>query len=362
MRKQMFDILNVLNDGQKRMNSREITRELHLQGIAMSDRTVRYYFKILDEEGYTEGNHGRGRTITRKGEEELGRTFAFRRVGSVLNRISNLSFLTDLDLKTGKGGVILNITLVPEAKIGEVRDLLGGALNSAYGMSNRIAVWRQGETIGSLTVPEHMAAIGTVCSITLNGVLLKAGVAVSSRFGGVVEIIENSPTRFLSVISYQGSSVAPLRIFMKSRMTDVLGVLRFGMGRVLGSFSEIPDVGLEKAKKVVREMEKIGFRGRVLFGKPGQTLLGIPVTPGKVGLVVLGGLNPAAAIMEEGIAEETHAMAALYDYSEMSPVENPANRLPGLEGTGFPERLHALAETARPDYWSVFEGLKQSSF
>ena len=362
MHKQMFAILSALNAGQRRMNSRELTRKLHLQGISMSDRTVRHYFKILDQQGYTEGDHGRGRTITRKGEEELGRMFAFQRVGAVVRRINNLSFLTDVDPKTGKGGVILNVTFVPETKTGEALELLGRTLNSAYGMSNRIVMRHAGEMIGSLVVPEHRAAIGTVCSITLNGMLLKAGITVSSRFGGIVEVTGNSPTRFLSVISYQGSSVAPLGIFMKSRMTDVLGALRFGMGRVLGSFREIPDVGLEKAKQVVREIEKIGFRGRILFGKPGQMLLGIPVTPGKAGLVVLGGLNPAAAIMEAGIEEETHAMAAVHDYSEMSPIQNPANRPSRFEQLGLPESIRVLAQRVRTDYWSVFEELKQRSF
>jgi len=362
MHKQMFAILNVLNDGRKRMNSRELMRKLHLQGIPMSDRTVRHYFKILDEQGYTVGDHGKGRTITPKGEEELGRMFAFQGADSVVRRINSLSFLTDLNPKTGKGGVILNVTFVPETRIREALDLLGRTLNSVYGTSNRIVIKHPGETIGSLTVPEHKAAIGTVCSITLNGVLLKAGIAVSSRFGGIVEITGNSPTRFLSVISYQGSSVAPLGIFMESRMTDVLGALRFGMGRVLGSFREIPGAALEEAKKVVREMEKIGFRGRVLFGKPGQALLGIPVAPDKAGLVVLGGLNPAVAVMEAGIAEETHVMAAVHDYSEMSPIQNPASRPSRFEELGLPESLHTLAQTVRPGYWSVFEGLKQSSF
>jgi len=362
MHKQMLAILNALNDGRKRMNSRELMRKLHLQGIPMSDRTVRRYFKILDEQGYTVGDHGKGRTITRKGEEELSRMFAFHRAGSVERRINNLSFLTDLDPKTGKGGVILNVTFVPETKIREALDLLGRALNSACGMSNRIVIKHPGETIGSLTVPEHKAAIGTVCSITLNGILLKAGITVWPRFGGVVEITGNSPTRFLSVISYQGSSVAPLGIFMESRMTDVLGALRFGMGRVLGSFREIPDGGLEEAKRVVKEMEKIGFGGRILFGRPGQALLGIPVTPDKAGLVVPGGLNPAAALMEAGIAEETHAMAAVYDYSGMSPVRDPANRSSRFEELGLPESLHTLEQTVRPGYWSVFKGLKQSTF
>ncbi|HEY3278670.1 MAG TPA: NrpR regulatory domain-containing protein [Syntrophorhabdaceae bacterium] len=362
MHKKMFAILNLLNDGQKRMDSGEMAGKLGHLGIAMSDRRVRHYLKILDEAGFTEGNGRTGRTITARGKEELGRIFPFPGVGSLANSIDNLSFLTNVDPGTGKGKAILNVTLVPETKSGEVLELLDGLLNSAYGVSNRIVIRGPGETIGSLVVPEQRVAIGTVCSITLNGILLKAGVAVTSRFGGIVEIVENSPAGFLSVISYQGSSVAPLQIFMKSGMTDVLGALRSGMGRVLGSFREIPEVGLERAKKVVREMEKIGFHGRTIFGTPGRPLLGIPVSPDRVGMVVLGGLNPAAAVIEAGFAEETRAMATLCDYEEMDPIENPARRLSGFGEMGLLKSLHTLAETVRPDCWSVFEGLKQSSF
>ena len=78
MHTQMFAILNALKGDRKGMNSRELTEKLLLQGISMSDRTVRHYFKILDEQGYTVGDRGTGRTITRKGEEELSRMVAVR--------------------------------------------------------------------------------------------------------------------------------------------------------------------------------------------------------------------------------------------------------------------------------------------
>jgi HTH-type transcriptional regulator, global nitrogen regulator NrpRI len=364
MNRQMFAILGVLNTRQKGMSSKEIAGRLSLQGSEMSDRTVRYYLKILDGGGYTKGKRGHGRMITRKGEEELGRMFAFERVGFAVNRINNLTFLTNLNVKTGKGDVILNITYVPERRIEDALGLLEMALNSSYGMSNRIVVRHPGETLGPLTTPEHMAAVGTVCSITLNGILLKAGVSMSSKFGGIVEIIDGAPTRFLSVISYQGSSVAPLEIFMKSRMTDVLGALRYGTGRILGSFREIPEVGLEETKKVVKEIERIGLRGSILFGKPGRPLLGVPVMPNKVGVVVLGGLNPAAALLEAETAEETHAMATLYDYAEMSPLENPVARYYPLSRLAHMEpgdNLHTRERRLRSDYWSVFDGLKQTT-
>jgi HTH-type transcriptional regulator, global nitrogen regulator NrpRI len=290
--------------------------------------------------------------------------FAFERIGFAANRIDNLTFLTSLDPVTGKGEVILNITCVPESRKEDLFNLLGIALNSAYAMSNRIVVRRTGETLGPLTVPERTVAIGTVCSITLNGILERAGVRVSSKFGGIVEIIDNVPTRFLSVISYEGSSVAPLEIFMASRMTDILGALQYGTGRILAGFREIPETSIEGAKRAVRKLEKTGLRGNVLFGNPGEPLLGVPVAPHKAGMVVLGGLNPIAALVEAGIAEETLTMASLYEYSDMSPLANP------MEGPfpfsrpamiGLPDRPAVGDIRPLTGYWSVFEGSKQST-
>ena len=76
-------------------------------------------------------------------------------------------------------------------------------------MSNRIIFARGGEKIGDVLIPEGKIGIGTVCSVTINGIFLKAGIPVTSRFGGVVETENGKPTRFISLISYEGSSLDP---------------------------------------------------------------------------------------------------------------------------------------------------------
>lgn len=87
--------------------------------------------------------------------------------------------------------------------------------SSPYVMSRRFIIKKAGEMIGDVTVSEGKVGIGTVCSITINGIFLKAGIPVTSRFGGVVEIVDNKPVRFLSLISYEGSSLDPYEIPMR---------------------------------------------------------------------------------------------------------------------------------------------------
>lgn len=53
------------------------------------------------------------------------------------------------------------------------------------------------------------------------------------------------------------------------------------------------------------------------MGRPGQPLLDIPVTQGRVGLVVPAGLNAMAAVEEAGIETQNVAMASLYEYGDL---------------------------------------------
>ncbi len=193
-------------------------------------------------------------------------------------------------------------------------------------MSDRVCLADEGEKIGEVPVPTGMAGLGTVCSVTINGILLKAGIPVTSRFGGVIETMNGTPRRFLSLISYDGSSLDPLEVFIRSRMTDVSGAAAGKAGRILASFREIPVVCLDKAKKLSRTMADRGIRGVLLIGSPNTPLLEVPVGIDKAGLVVVGGLNPVAALEEQGIPTESKAMSTLYDYSRLIPFRDLISR------------------------------------
>jgi repressor of nif and glnA expression len=140
---------------------------------------------------------------------------------------------------------------------------------------------------------------------------------VTSRFGGVVEINEGRPVRFISLISYDGSSLDPLEIFIRSKMTDVLGAVKNHSGKMLASFREMPVICMDEAKRLAKAMNDKGIGGILLIGSPNKPLLEVPVGIDKVGMVIVGGLNPIAAIEESGISTESKAMSTLYPYSKL---------------------------------------------
>ncbi|MGE5893591.1 MAG: NrpR regulatory domain-containing protein, partial [bacterium] len=231
-----------------------------------------------------------------------------------------LAYQTALNLDTLVGKVILNISFLPEKKLNDALPILKLVYASPYVMSDRLIISRSGKSIGDVDVPEGMAGVGTVCSVTINGIFLKAGIPVTSRFGGVVQVTDGRPTRFISLISYEGSSLDPLEIFIRSRMTDVLGAVQNHSGRVLASFREIPVVCLDEAQRLARTMEAKGIRGILLIGEPNKPLLEIPVGIDKVGIVIVGGLNPLAAIEESGIPTESKAMSTLHEYAPLQSI------------------------------------------
>jgi repressor of nif and glnA expression len=69
-----------------------------------------------------------------------------------------------------------------------------------------------------------------------------------------------------------------------------------------------------------------GIRGVLLIGSPNTPLLEVPVGIDKVGIVVVGGLNPVAALEEQGIPTESKAMSTLYDYSRLIPFRDIISR------------------------------------
>ena len=317
MNKTMFSILTVLDKQSDIIGSKEISKHLKLHGVELTERTVRYHLKILDERGLTKVFGKAGRRITQKGREELTQSHVSEKVGFVINRMESLSYMTSFDMDRQEGDIILNVSYIHNKDLKDALKVMKPVYKSPYIMSERLVIAGEGEKIGDVIVPEGKTGLGTVCSVTINGIFLKAGIPLVSRFGGVLQIEGSEPSRFTALISYEGSSLDPLEIFIRSKMTDVSGAVKNGSGRILSSFREVPVVGVDEAKSLAKRISDIGVGGILHIGNPNQPLLEMPVGIDKAGIVIVGGLNPIAAVEEAGIPTESKAMSTLYEYSKL---------------------------------------------
>ena len=60
-------------------------------------------------------------------------------------------------------------------------------------VSDLVAVAEEGQYIGDVLVPHGHIGLATACSIVINGALLKAGIPMDSRFGGLLQIENHEP-------------------------------------------------------------------------------------------------------------------------------------------------------------------------
>jgi repressor of nif and glnA expression len=319
MTKTEISILSVLKERQHEIiGSRQIMRELVSFGIDLTERTIRYHLKIMDEKGLTTVFGKNGRKITDKGLDELLNSNVSEKLGFISSKIDSLAFMSDFDCSSQVGKVVLNVSMFSASSMSKAKKILSNAFRSKYVMSDRIILAQEGESIGNTLVPEGMIGLGTICSVTVNSVLLKNGIPIASKYGGVMEVTpDNGPIRFTSLISYDGCSLDPLIIFIKSAMTSVNRVLNDEPGSVLASFREVPVACIEKTRSIQDKLHELGIKGLLLIGNPNNALLEVPVGQDKAGVVVIGGLNTVAALYEQGIQVESYAMSELVEYGEM---------------------------------------------
>lgn len=91
-----------------------------------------------------------------------------------------------------------------------------------------------------------------------------------------------------------------------------------GNGEVLASFCEIPAICRPAAERVMQGLNQAGITGLLCLGDTGKDVCEIPIAPNKVGVVLISGLNPVAAVQEFGIETENHSMCALMEYEDLA--------------------------------------------
>jgi repressor of nif and glnA expression len=119
MNKTIFAILKILEKQTEVIGSTEIARQLKQYGVDLTERTVRYHLKILDERGLTQVFGKEGRKITEKGRVELSQSMVSAKIGFVISRVETLSYMTNFDLEKQQGDIILNVSFFHEKDLNE---------------------------------------------------------------------------------------------------------------------------------------------------------------------------------------------------------------------------------------------------
>jgi len=316
--RKVIAILKVLSESTEPLGSIHIARELERHGIFLSERAVRYHLRITDERGYTQPMGHDGRMLTGHGVEELKMALAPEQVGFIHEKLELLAFRTTFDPKTRAGQVPINTSIIDQAEFKKAVDAMSEAFRAGLGVSDLVATASEGEKLGSVVVPRGKIGLATVCSVVINGILLKAGIPTESKFGGVLEIRDSKPRRFVAIINYAGTSLDPSEQYIRAKMTTVGEAVRTGHGKILANFREIPAPARAVAQEAIDSLREAGIHGVYALGNTSEPICQIVIGLNRVGMVLLGGLNPVAAAVESGIEIENIAESGMIEFSRLT--------------------------------------------
>jgi repressor of nif and glnA expression len=316
--RKIVSILKVLSESSEAMGSSGIARDLERHGIFLSERAVRYHLKITDERGFTQPMGRDGRMLTPRGLEELHTALAPEQVGFILEKLETLAFHTTFNPQKKTGQLPINTSLIDKTKFKKALTVMSDVFKAGICVSDMVAVAKEGEKLGSVVVPPGKIGFATVCSATINGVLLKSGVPIEAKFGGVLEMRDNKPRRFVAIISYAGTSLDPSEQYIRAKMTSVLETVQTGNGKILANFREVPAPTRSLVEEKVALLKEAGIGGVLALGNTSEPICQIGVGLNRVGMVLRGGLNPTAAAVEAGIEIENIAESGLIDYQELT--------------------------------------------
>jgi len=210
-----------------------------------------------------------------------------------------------------EGKIITNTSVVKLEMLDVTLRTLQDAIMSGLTVSPFVKI----ESVGTC------ARIWTACSITVDGVLLKGGVPVRPKGGGVIEVQDREPVRFTEMLMYWATTLDPIDILISQDLTDVMGMMRTGSGRILGNLQEAPMLARDKIEERLEVLAEAEFTGVLELGDPNMDVLGVSVERDRVGIALVGGTNIVAAAIEQGIDIENESISGLTDIREMTHIE-----------------------------------------
>ncbi len=321
VQRKLIEILRILYENNEPIGARLIADRMNERGYPIGERGVRYHLRILDERGLTKRQGYDGRVITENGINELNNALVGDRLGFIITRIEKLIYDTTFDLKRKQGNVIINTSIINKNDFDKTMEILRHVVYNGYSISPYIKLIDEGTITSDIKIPEGKIGIATMCSITIDGILMKNGIPVNTRYGGILEVRDRKPLYFEDIIVYNGTTIDPMRIFISKKLTHVLDSVNTGSGKLLANLREIPAGALFEAEALLRSITDARIGGVAEIGKPGMPVLNGPVESGNVGIAVYAGVNAMAAVEESGIKVTTYPISTIIDFKELKKLE-----------------------------------------
>lgn len=318
--RRLIEIIRVINAADKPIGARAISDELSSRGYEVGERAIRYNLKIMDELGFTKKEGYSGRVLTPLGKRELSDALVDDRIGFVNARIEEYMYRSSFDPRSDDNRVVVNTSLLDKRDSERAMEAMRQVFDAGFAVSRRVLIQDEGEEMGAVPIPEGFLGVSTVCSITVDGMLLQGGIPVNTTFAGVVEVRDGALSQFTDLLAYAGSSLDPMRVLMSRKTTRVDEAVRRGNGFLLANLREIPVAAIDQARELLDEAKGAGIDGVMRISEAGEPNMGCPVGAGKVGIVYCAGVNAVVAAEELGIEIRTMPISSIQDYRRLKEL------------------------------------------
>ena len=224
----------------------------------------------------------------------------------LLSKSWNLIQQVNFDVERRKGNIIANVSYISKNELDESIDIM----KETY--ANNPKYINPYYKLLDHPTDEEKIGIATICSLSIDGLLINNGIMSTPKYGGLLELSE--PPLFIELISYNGSTVDPHNIFLSKNMTSISRDI--GPNKILASVKEIPYISRDYALHLLDILNNIGF-SIYKIGKPRELVYNSKVDNYNFGVITGGGLNSIGAIKEKGIDIEVKAIEKLIPFEDM---------------------------------------------
>ena len=238
------------------------------------------------------------------------------------NRIDEYAIQVTYNPAENTGKIIYNLSLIRNEDLEFAITILKNAYKTGLSVSDRVQFLPSGERIEDITIPSDHTGICTMCSLTLDGLLLKKGIPLRPIGGGVVEIEDRMPRRFTHFILYEDTTIDPLEVLVSQDITSITLVMHRGRGTILGNIRECHMEAESRVSLLFDDLAATGFTGILDMGVPNVPLLGVPVSTQYFGVAMVGGTNAMAAIKESGRQVVIKALKGLMEVDSMGSIND----------------------------------------
>ena len=228
------------------------------------------------------------------------------KISLVLSKSLNLIQQVNFDVEKQKGDIIANISYVHRDDIDRALSIMEDTYNSNPKFINPYY------KLVDHPENDYMVGIATICSLSIDGILINNGIMSNPTYSGLLELTE--PPLFIDLISYNGTTLDPHKIFLSKNMTSITG--GDGPSKILASVKEIPYVARDYAVELLEILNNIGF-SIYKIGKPREFVYNSKVENYNFGVITGGGLNSIGAVKESGVPIQVKALEKLMPFEKM---------------------------------------------